>query len=64
MAWRITEIPDSEATEDDLTDGELVGVSIILTQNMGEPYDNINVYYRAWEKIQPKGMLAAERMSQ
>ena len=64
MAWRITEIPDDEATKDDLTDDELVGVSIILTHNMGEPYTPINVYYRAWEKIQPKGMLAAERMSQ
>jgi hypothetical protein len=58
MAWRLVQIPDEEAVkgdfEGDLTNGELIGISILLTHNAGEPYDDYNVYWRAREKIQPQ----------
>ncbi|QLI49464.1 hypothetical protein vBPaeMUSP18_09 [Pseudomonas phage vB_PaeM_USP_18] len=53
MAWRLIEVPDGES-EGDLTSGELVGVSILLAQGMGEPANELNVYYRAWLKLQPQ----------
>jgi len=53
MPWRIIEVPESEALPDDLTNSELVGVSVLLTHNSGEPRDvDLNVYWRAREKIQ------------
>lgn len=60
MAWRLVEIPDSEAQAEDLSNEELVGISIMLAQHMGEPLNDMNVYYRAWEKLRP---LAAQLMS-
>lgn len=53
MAWRLIEAPEGER-EDDLTSGELIGVSIMMAQHMGEPHNELNVYYRAWEKLQPQ----------
>lgn len=53
MAWRLTEVPDSEAQAEGLSNGELVSISIMLAQHMGEPLNDMNVYYRAWEKLQP-----------
>lgn len=53
MAWRLIEVPDGESP-DDLTSSELVGVSIMLAQGMGEPHNDLNVYYRAWQKLQPQ----------
>ena len=52
MKWKIV-----QAAEDDqqaLTSGELLGISILLTHNCGEPRDEYNVYWRAREKIQPQ----------
>lgn len=58
MAWRIVYIPDEEAIkgdlEGDLTNGELIGISVFLTQKMHEPFDDYNVYWRARQKIQPQ----------
>lgn len=49
--WRIVEVEDG--TNADLTDGELIGISVLLThQNVG-PHDDLNVYWRARQKIQP-----------
>lgn len=53
MAWRLIEVPDGESA-DDLTGAELVAVSIMLAQGMGEPHSDLNVYYRAWLKLQPQ----------
>lgn len=54
MAWRIIEVAENEATDADLTDGELIGISVLLTHESGEPRDvKYNVYWRAREKIQP-----------
>ena len=53
MAWRLIEVPDGER-DDDLTSSELVGVSILLAQHMGEPHNDLNVYHRAWQKLQPQ----------
>ena len=53
MAWRLIEVPDGESA-DDLTSSELVAVSIMLAQGMGEPHSSLNVYYRAWRKLQPQ----------
>jgi hypothetical protein len=54
MKWRIVPIKDDEAMPGDLTSGELVGVSILLTHKCGEPRDEHNVYWRAREKMQPQ----------
>ena len=53
MAWRLIEVPDGER-DNDLTSSELVAVSIMLAQGMGEPHSSLNVYYRAWQKLQPQ----------
>lgn len=53
MAWRLIEVPDGESP-DDLTSSEPVAVSIMLAQGMGEPHSDLNVYYRAWQKLQPQ----------
>jgi hypothetical protein len=53
MAWRLIEVPDGER-DNDLTSSELVAVSIMLAQGMGEPHSDLNVYYRAWQKLQPQ----------
>lgn len=51
MAWRVIYISDEVAQEDDLTDSELLGLSILAAQNAA---DKCDVYYRAWSKIEPK----------
>lgn len=52
MAWRLIEIDDSEAVETDLTDGELLGVSIMITHNTSpEDRTDRDVYWRARQKI-------------
>lgn len=61
MKWRLVEVPDAEATERELDDFELIGMSILMQHNIGEPLDQINVYWRAWCKIQPAVEVAKER---
>ena len=62
MAWRIIEVSDDEAMETDLTDSELIGVSVLLTHQCGEPRDvRLNVYWRAREKIHPQVEIAIDR---
>lgn len=61
MKWRLVEVPDAEATEDELDDFELIGMSILMLHNVGEPFDHFNVYWRAWNKIQPAVEVAKER---
>lgn len=53
MAWRLVEVPDGEQSND-LTDGELIGISVLLTHECGSPRDDFNVYWRARNKIQPQ----------
>lgn len=55
--WRIIEVMD-HVQDTDLTDDELVGVSIILGHYSGEPRDDKNVYWRARQKIQPQVQVA------
>lgn len=50
MRYRVIKVEDDKAVETDLTDGELLGASILLAQR-AEP-DDLDVYYRAWCKIQ------------
>ena len=57
MPWRLIEIPEDEAVRNDLTDSELIGVSIMLAQ-YSEPGD---VYRRAWQKIQAQTDKAIDR---
>jgi hypothetical protein len=52
------EIPDDEAAGTDLTNGELIGISVLLTHS-GEP-DDMNVYWRARQKIQPLVLAALD----
>lgn len=62
MAWRIIEVPDSEAKESDLDNTELIGVSILLREYSGEPRDpQVNIYWRAYQKIQPQVEAALKR---
>lgn len=58
--WRIIEIPDEEASETDLSDGELIGISISLRYLSEEP-DDFDVYWRARRKIQPQVEVALAR---
>lgn len=51
MAWRLIEVSDVCHQENDLTDAELLGLSILVGHSMGQP-DEDNVYYRAWRKLQ------------
>jgi hypothetical protein len=51
MAWRLIEIEDADATEDDLTDSELIGLSVVLAHCSEDDGD---VYHRAWTKIRPE----------
>lgn len=63
MAWRLIEIGDDEATPTDLTDSELVGVSILLTQHCGQPRNDLNVYWRARNKLKPQAQAATDKAS-
>ena len=49
--WRIIEVPD-DGTNKDLDDGELLGISVMLTQYCRKRGDEYNVYWRARQKIQ------------
>jgi hypothetical protein len=63
MRWRLIEVDDADATDGDLSDAELVGASIILTNGCGEPRDErYNVYWRARQKIQPQVLIALDRV--
>lgn len=61
MKWRFVEVPDTDATKDDLDDFELIGMSILMLHNAGEPRDLVNVYWRAWMKIQSAVEVAKQR---
>lgn len=63
MAWRLIEIGDDEATPTDLTDSELVGVSILLTQHCEQPRNDLNVYWRACNKLKPQAQAATDKAS-
>jgi hypothetical protein len=65
--WRIIEIPvidDAEVSDaprpTDLTDGELLGISVLLTHHPGGQNDDFNVYWRARQKIQPQIKIVLE----
>lgn len=62
--WRIVEVPEELALETDLTDSELIGVSILLTHQSGEPRDEMNVYWRARQRIQYAVGVAIERANE
>lgn len=48
MGWKLVEVPDDDSA---LTDAELIGIRVILAHSMGEPQDERNVYFRAYEKM-------------
>lgn len=52
MAWRLVEISAGDELEGDLTDSELVGISIVLTHECWDVKNSSNVYWAAREKIQ------------
>ena len=64
MRWRLVEIPDDQSVPSDLTDAELIGVSIMMRENCGEPFDDHNVYWRAWSKLHDLGVAANKRASE
>jgi hypothetical protein len=47
--------------DDCLTDGELIGIHVLLNDHCGEPLDHRNVYFRAWGKIMPAVEVALKR---
>lgn len=57
MRWRIVEVPRGEERPDDLTSGELLGISIATAHAARAPG---GVYERAWNKIQPQVNIAIE----
>lgn len=50
MNWKI--VPAKRKGPNTLTSSELVGMSILLINHCDEPNDDMNVYWRAWTKIQ------------
>lgn len=48
--WKIVEAYPNDPNAMDSS--ELVGLSVVLNCAMGKPYNKMNVYYRAWQKIQ------------
>lgn len=54
--WRL--VVTDDPGDYDLTDSELVGISVLLTHNAGEPHDDANVYWRARQKLQPSVQIA------
>lgn len=58
MKWRIIEVSDEEATDDDLNSSELVSLSIaVLNIARKTKYDN---YYSAWLKLRPQVKVALD----
>lgn len=60
MPWRLIEVLGAEVQSMDLTDGELIGVSVTLIHQASEFPGGSNVYLRAWEKIQPQVNIALD----
>jgi hypothetical protein len=61
MPWRIVPVSEEDATPDDLTSGELLGISVFLTQKMdATDWDRPSVLGRARAKIQPQVQLCIE----
>lgn len=56
--WKI--VPADPSDTGALTDSELIGISIIVGHNAGEPHDDVNVYWRARMKIQPQVRIALD----
>lgn len=54
MAWRLVEIPENETLDSDLTNSELVGVSVMLAHGVRTLEDFECGYGRAYLKIQPQ----------
>ena len=62
MAWRIVEIKESEKCELDLSNSELIGISVLLTNWCRKPEAiEAGVYWRAMEKIRTQVNFAFER---
>lgn len=57
--WKLTETYDSFELEVELTDSELIAISIALRHVMDESADD--VYSQAWRKLQPAVDRAIER---
>lgn len=52
--WRIIEVDQTSRPDDtDLTDDELIGISIYLAEDFRKYPESGGVYQRAWDKIQP-----------
>jgi len=60
QVWRIVSVIPGDERPADLTSSELVGISVLLTHYSGEPHDELNVYWRARQKIQPMVYVALE----
>jgi hypothetical protein len=52
MAWRIIEVDEGEEADSDLTDSELVGISVALLATAVRSANRDNVYQRVWVKLQ------------
>jgi hypothetical protein len=61
VAWRIIEVDEGEATDSDLTDSELVGISVALLAVAGRSANGNSVYQRAWVKLQSAVIRAEHR---
>jgi hypothetical protein len=52
MAWRIIEVDEGEKVDSDLTDSELVGISVALFAAAVKSANHDNVYQRVRAKLQ------------
>jgi hypothetical protein len=52
MAWKIIEVDEGKEVDSDLTDSELVGISVALSAAASKSANYDNPYKRAWAKLQ------------
>jgi hypothetical protein len=57
--WRLVQVADEDAVPTDLTDDELVGISVLLTHHRS-PRGDESVYWRARQKIRDAVAIALE----
>lgn len=57
-AWKIERVEVEKIDATLLSDAELIGLSILAAQNAVDLGDSLDVYGRAWTKIQPQVKIA------
>ena len=51
MAWKLVELPDSDADPEDFSNDELVSLYLLLQHRMEGPYDDSNPEFTSYLKL-------------